>query len=82
MSIITIKDRQFKLSITSEQIREAVRKVGEAINNDLADAYPLFVCVLNGAFMFSGDMMKVVNISVKLRLSSFLLTKAWLARVR
>lgn len=74
MSIITIKDRQFKLSITSEQIREAVRKVGEAINKDLADADPLFVCVLNGAFMFAGDLMKVVNIPCEItfiKLSSY-----------
>ncbi len=62
MSVITIKDRQFKLSITSEEIQLAVKQVGEAINKDLADKNPLFICVLNGAFMFAGDLMKTVNI--------------------
>lgn len=74
MSIITIKDRKFKLSITAEEIQESVKKVGEAINRDLADADPLFICVLNGAFMFAGDLMKVVNIPCEItfiKLSSY-----------
>jgi hypoxanthine phosphoribosyltransferase len=74
MSVITIIDRQFKLSIRHEEIQEAVKSVGEAINRDLASANPLFICVLNGAFMFAGDLMKVVNIPCEItfiKLSSY-----------
>ena len=74
MSVITIKDKQFKLSIDSEKILEAVKTVGEAINRDLAAKDPLFICVLNGAFMFAGDLMKVVNIPCEItfvKLSSY-----------
>ncbi len=74
MSAITIKDRQFRLSINHEEIQEAVKKVGEAINRDLADDNPLFICVLNGAFMFAGDLMKIVDIPCEItfiKLSSY-----------
>lgn len=74
MEIIQIKDKQFKLSIPSEQILEAVKEVGEQMNRDLADKNPLFICVLNGAFMFAGDLMKVVNIPCEItfiKLSSY-----------
>ena len=74
MSVITIKDRQFKLSIRNEEIQDAVNKVGEALNHDLTDKNPLFICVLNGAFMFAGDLMKVVNIPCEItfiKLSSY-----------
>ncbi len=74
MNIITIKDKQFSLSIDSEIIQNAVAKVGEQINRDMADKNPMFICVLNGAFMFAGDLMKVVNIPCEItfiKLSSY-----------
>ena len=37
-------------------IAEAVEKVGNQINTDLADKDPLFICVLNGAFMFASQL--------------------------
>jgi len=58
MSNIQIKDKQFALSIPEEDIQKAVKQVGEEINRDLAGTNPLFICVLNGAFMFAGDLMK------------------------
>lgn len=62
MNTIQIKDKKFSLSIRESEILQAVRKVGEAINRDLADKNPLFICVLNGAFMFAGDLMKTVSV--------------------
>jgi len=74
MSTITIKDKQFSLSISGEKIQEAVKTVAENINRDLADTNPLFICVLNGAFMFAGDLMKHVDIPCEItfiKLSSY-----------
>jgi len=74
MSIIQIKDKKFILSIPDTEIQKAVSEVGEAINRDLADKDPLFICVLNGAFMFAGDLMKTVNIPCEItfiKLSSY-----------
>ena len=74
MSIITIKDKQFRLSIQAEIIQESVKKVGEQINREMADKNPMFICVLNGSFMFAGDLMKTVNIPCEItfiKLSSY-----------
>jgi hypoxanthine phosphoribosyltransferase len=74
MNTIQIKDKKFILSIAEDQIQRAVREVGEAINRDLAEKDPLFICVLNGAFMFAGDLMKIVNIPCEItfiKLSSY-----------
>ncbi len=74
MNTIQIKDKKFVLSIPEKEIQKAVREVGEIMNRDLADKNPLFICVLNGAFMFAGDLMKIVNVPCEItfiKLSSY-----------
>jgi hypoxanthine phosphoribosyltransferase len=74
MSTIQIKDKMFSLSIPESKIQAAVSEVAQAINRDLADKDPLFICVLNGAFMFAGDLMKLVNVPCEItfvKLSSY-----------
>ena len=74
MSKIQIKDKEFALSIPESDILAAVKRVGEEINRDMVDKDPLFICVLNGAFMFAGDLMKTVNIPCEItfvKLSSY-----------
>ena len=74
MNTIQIKDKKFSLTIPETEILAAVRKVADAINHDIADKNPLFICVLNGAFMFAGDLMKNVNIPCEItfiKLSSY-----------
>lgn len=62
MEVIQIKDKRFKTFIPEADILKEVGRVANEINRDLSDANPLFVCVLNGAFMFTADLMKDVNI--------------------
>lgn len=74
MSIIQIKDRKFSMSIPEVEIQAAVRRVAEDINCDMADKNPLFICVLNGSFMFAGDLMKTINFPCEItfiKLSSY-----------
>ena len=74
MSAIQIKDKKFSLSIPEEKILAAVKSVADDINRDLAGKNPLFICVLNGAFMFAGDLMKNINIPCEItfiKLSSY-----------
>ena len=61
MSIIQIKDKKFSLSIKDTEILAAVKNVSHQINEDLAGTNPLFICVLNGAFMFAADLLKEIN---------------------
>lgn len=74
MPNIQIKDKEFALSIPEEEILKAVKEVGLTINRDLEGTNPLFICVLNGAFMFAGDLMKTINIPCEItfiKLSSY-----------
>jgi hypoxanthine phosphoribosyltransferase len=74
MKTITIKDKEFAVSIPEEEIQRAVQNVAERINWDLAGKNPLFLVVLNGAFMFAADLMKKVTIPSEItfiKLSSY-----------
>lgn len=62
MSIIKIKDKFFKISIPEEEILKHVDEVAQRINRDMAGKNPLFLAVLNGAFVFAADLMRRVTI--------------------
>ena len=66
MRLITIKDKQFKSYISSVKISEAVKKVAEKINKDLAGESPVFLAILNGSFMFAADLMKEINLNCEI----------------
>ncbi|MDR0421765.1 MAG: hypoxanthine phosphoribosyltransferase [Proteiniphilum sp.] len=60
--VITIRDKQFELFIEQEIIEERIKQVAGQINSDLKGKDPVFLAVLNGAFMFAGELMKEVTI--------------------
>ena len=62
MSIVTIKDKTFKTSITEKEIKERVKAVAEQINRDMAGKNPLLLAVLNGSFVFAADLMRELTI--------------------
>lgn len=78
MNSIRVHDKDFIKSIHSEQIEIAVNKIAEQINKDLEGKNPLFLIVLNGAFMFAADLLKKVNIPCQIsfvKLSSYIGTR-------
>lgn len=62
MKTIKIKDKEFELFLTQEVIENAIDKVAERLNKDMADKDPLFVCVLNGSFIYAAELMKRVTV--------------------
>ena len=62
MSRLKILDKEFETSYDAATLDAAVSRVALQMNNDLAGKNPLFLCVLNGAFMFASDLMKKVNV--------------------
>ena len=56
--LIKLKDKYFKPFISSGEIAAAVEKVAKEIAEDFKDETPVFICVLNGAFMFTSDLLK------------------------
>ena len=62
MDTIQIKDKTFRVSIPEAVIQERIKAVAERINHDMADKNPLFLAVLNGAFIFAADLMRQITI--------------------
>ena len=62
MSIVKIKDKTFKTSISKEEILQRIREVAAKINEDMAGKNPLFLGVLNGAFIFAADLLREITI--------------------
>ena len=56
-----IQDKDFDLFITGDQIKKSIDKLVKQINADYAEKRPLFICVLNGAFMFASDLIKKLD---------------------
>lgn len=74
MSTIKVKEKPFAISIPEAEILTAVQRVADAINHDLEGKEPLFLSVLNGAFMFTADLMKRITIPCEvsfIKLSSY-----------
>ena len=61
MRRIQLKDKQFELFITEEQLSEAIGVMAVQIKSDIENMNPLFVGILNGAFMFIADLMHYLN---------------------
>jgi hypoxanthine phosphoribosyltransferase len=70
-----LNDKEFTKFIPYLEIRKAVIQIAEKINRDLADEDVLFICILNGAFMFTAELMReitIVNSEITfLKLSSY-----------
>ena len=63
MNTIVLHDKKFKICMTAAQIDEAVAKVAEKMNADLKDVdVPIFLCILNGSFMFTADLMRKIDV--------------------
>ncbi|KAA6327834.1 Hypoxanthine phosphoribosyltransferase [termite gut metagenome] len=66
MNTLTIKDKQFAISIPEQTILKEITRVANQINHDLVGRNPLFLSILNGSFMFTSDLMKQINIPCEL----------------
>jgi hypoxanthine phosphoribosyltransferase len=60
--MVKIKEVEFEKFITEEIIREKIKELAAQINKDYKNKTPVFLPVLNGAFMFSADLIKEVQI--------------------
>ena len=59
---IKVCDREFGIYISAEAIDQAVSRVAQSLNTDLKGKTPLFLVVLNGAFMFASDLLKKIEL--------------------
>ena len=55
-------DKSFRLLLEERVIDEEIQRMAAEINRDLQGETPLFLAVLNGAFMFASDLLKRVEL--------------------
>lgn len=78
MENVKVRDKEFSLFLTEEDIEKGVDQVAEMINMDMQGRDPLFLCVLNGAFIFASDLLKKVEVDCEIsfvKLSSYVGTQ-------
>lgn len=73
---IRLWDKTFKPYILAEKLDEAIDAVADRINADFAgcEDIPVVLCVLNGAIMFTGELMQKFTFPcelVSIKLSSY-----------
>ena len=62
MDTIKINDRRFRISIPEAEIKNRIKTVAAQISKDMEGKNPLFLGVLNGAFIFAADLMREMTI--------------------
>lgn len=55
---VQLHDKVFEKFIDKSNIKEVTEKVGALMNRELKDKNPLFLVVLNGAFVFAADVLR------------------------
>jgi hypoxanthine phosphoribosyltransferase len=79
MATIRVHDKDFKPYLPAGLIAERIRAVAGEINRDYAGKRPLFIAILNGAFMFAADLFKEISIEAEIcfiKLASYKGTKS------
>ncbi|MGP1446035.1 MAG: hypoxanthine phosphoribosyltransferase [Candidatus Limimorpha sp.] len=74
MKTVKVLDKGFGLYIPQQRIEEAIETVARRINTDMDGKNPLFLVVLNGAFMFASELFKRLTIECEIsfvKLSSY-----------
>ena len=63
MNRIKLHDKYFVPYISKEEIKKAVDRVAERLNADFKDfdQVPIFLCTLNGAIVFAGELLTKLN---------------------
>ncbi len=57
-----IHDQQFEIHISSDKINSKIGEIAARVNEDYADKNPLFLSILNGAFVFTADLYREISI--------------------
>lgn len=61
MEKIKINDKEFELFVPYEKIRANIERIADEMNRELGNKKPLFLCILNGAFLFATEIFKRID---------------------
>ena len=58
MEKVKLHDKQFKLYVNNETIITKIEDLVKVLNINYLDKKPIFLCVLNGSFLFASELIK------------------------
>lgn len=61
MKEVIVHGRTFTLYQTAETIAKHIKQLASQIKADFQGKDPLFVCIMNGSFMFAGELMHEID---------------------
>ncbi|HYG15835.1 MAG TPA: hypoxanthine phosphoribosyltransferase [Bacteroidia bacterium] len=71
---VRLADKTFEPFIGAEKIQQAVSSIADTISRDFKDKTPVFLPILDGAFVFAADLAKKLTITPKF---SFIKVKSY-----
>jgi hypoxanthine phosphoribosyltransferase len=66
MNTLRIHDKTFKPYLSEQAIREKVNELAITLNRDYVGKKPIFLAILNGAFIFAADLFKNLSIDAEI----------------
>ena len=66
MDKITLFDKNFQLYIPASEISEIISEIADSLNKMYATEKVVFLCVLNGAFMFFSELIKQIEFNCEI----------------
>ena len=79
MQLIRVHDKNFEPFLSEEEIARRISEVANQLNQDYTGKRPVFIAILNGAFMFASDLFKRLTIDAEIcfiKLASYKGTKS------
>ncbi len=66
MEEIHVGDLSFIPYLTAEKIQDRVAEMAAELNEKLAGENPIFICILNGSFMYATDLFRRMHIPAEI----------------
>lgn len=71
MKKIRLHNREFELYLPSWKINERLKELASQLNNDLKNKDIVFLGVLNGAFIFAADLIRLIELPCSVSFAKF-----------
>ncbi|MCU0395531.1 MAG: hypoxanthine phosphoribosyltransferase, partial [Chitinophagaceae bacterium] len=74
-----VLDKVFVPYLSAAELQDRIASLGNQLSKEYADRHPLFICILNGSFMFASDLFKQLTIPAEIcfiKLASYKGTKS------
>lgn len=71
MKEVILQNKKFELYINYKKIQSEVERMAIDLYQEESKKMPLFICLLNGSFMFTSDLLKSINFNCNVSFVKF-----------